>query len=229
MTAVFAYFGLDSALIHRSPESADEEEAAAVHFTLTTLLGIVWVVLMIGVALLLDDGLLRLSLIVLTITTFLKRVVRTPRLIFTRRVLHKRLAIIELVNTVITTIVALTLAQLGAGIWALLSTDIVAAVIFIFAYYLFKPIWKPRLTWSAEPIRYFLRFGSRKVWADAADQGLDRIDDLWTGFLLGESAMAFYSRAYRFATYPRMILATPINLVVGGTYAELKEDEEPVV
>lgn len=36
--------------------------------------------------------------------------------------------------------------------------------------------------------------------------------------------MAYYSRAYRFAVYPRMILATPINLVAGGTYAELKED-----
>jgi O-antigen/teichoic acid export membrane protein len=37
--------------------------------------------------------------------------------------------------------------------------------------------------------------------------------------------MAYYSRAYRFAGYPRMILATPINLVAGGTYAELKEDK----
>jgi O-antigen/teichoic acid export membrane protein len=179
---------------------------------------------MIGVALLLEDELLRLSLIVLTFTNLLKRTVQTPRLILTRRVFHKRLAVVEFVNTVLTTVAALGLAWYGAGLWALLSTDIIAAVLYFLAFYGFKPIWKPRLTWSADRIRYFLRFGSQKVWADASSQALDRIDDLWTGFLLGESAMAYYSRAYRFATYPRMILATPINLVAGGTYAELKED-----
>jgi O-antigen/teichoic acid export membrane protein len=35
-------------------------------------------------------------------------------------------------------------------------------------------------------------------------------------------SLGLYSRAYRFATYPRIILASPINLVAGGTYAELK-------
>ncbi len=34
--------------------------------------------------------------------------------------------------------------------------------------------------------------------------------------------MGFYSKAYRFATYPRSILADPITGVAGGTYAELK-------
>jgi O-antigen/teichoic acid export membrane protein len=224
VTVVFANFGLDSALIHRSPESEDEGEAAAVHFTLRNLLGLFWAVLMIAVALLLENQLLRLSLIVLTLTTLLKRTVVTPRLILTRRVLHKRLAVVELVNTILTTIAALTLAQLGAGLWALLSTDVITAVLFVFYFYVFKPVWKPRLAFSAERIRYFLRFGSRKVWADASDQALDRVDDLWTGFTLGESAMAYYSRAYRFAVYPRLILAAPINLVAGGTYAELKGD-----
>lgn len=224
VTAVFANFGLDGAMLHRSVESEDEAAAAATHFTLWNLFGLVWSALMIGVAFLLEDDLLRLSLIVLTLTTLLKRSIRTSRLILARRVLHRRIALIEFVNTVLTTAVALPLAWFGAGIWALLSTDIITAVLFFLFFYFYKPVWKPRLSRSAERIRYFLRFGSKKVWADASDQALDRIDDLWTGFLLGESAMAYYSRAYRFATYPRMILATPINLVAGGTYAELKED-----
>jgi len=224
VTAVFANFGLDSALIHRAPESQDEGEAAAIHFTLRNLLGLVWAALMVGAAFLLEDELLRLTLIVLTVTTLIKRTVQTPRLILTRRVVHKRLAAVEFVNTVLTTAVALSLAWYGAGIWALLSTDVITAVVFVLAYFVYKPIWKPRLSWSVDRIRYFLCFGGRKVWADASVQALDRLDDLWTGFTLGDLALAYYSRAYRFATYPRMILASPINLVAGGTYAELKED-----
>jgi O-antigen/teichoic acid export membrane protein len=36
--------------------------------------------------------------------------------------------------------------------------------------------------------------------------------------------MGYYSTAYRFATYPRAVLASPINAVAGGTYAELKDN-----
>lgn len=225
VTAVFANFGLDGAMLHRSAESEDEGEAAAIHFTLRSLFGLIWGALMIGAAFLLEDELLRLTLIVLTLTTLLKRTVQTPQLIFTRRVLHKRLAIVEFVNSILATTIALTLAQLGAGIWALLSTDIIAGILYFFSFYVYKPVWKPRISWSGKRIRYFLRFGFQKVWADAIERGLDRLDDLWTGFLLGDFAMAYYSRAYRFAIYPRMILATPISLVAGGTYAELKGDE----
>ncbi len=225
VTLVFPNFGLDSALIHRAPESEDEQEAAAIHFTLRLLFGFIWGAIMIGGALLfVDNDLLRLSVIVLTGTSLAKRTIRTPRLVLARRILHKRIAVIELINTILTTAVALSLAWNGAGLWALLSTDIITAVLFVIAFYFIKPVWKPRLAWSADRIRYFLRFGGRKVWDDASNQALDRLDDLWTGFTLGESAMAYYSRAYRFAVYPRMILATPINLVAGGTYAELKED-----
>jgi O-antigen/teichoic acid export membrane protein len=52
----------------------------------------------------------------------------------------------------------------------------------------------------------------------------EHLDDLWTAFYLGDQALGYYSRAYRFATYPRMLLAGPVNQVATGVYAELKED-----
>jgi len=73
-------------------------------------------------------------------------------------------------------------------------------------------------------MRYFLSFGSRNLLASILLRALDRVDDLWTGSYLGETPMGFYSRAYTFATYPRKLLAAPINTVTVGTYAELKGD-----
>jgi O-antigen/teichoic acid export membrane protein len=72
-------------------------------------------------------------------------------------------------------------------------------------------------------MRYFLRYGSRNVLAQGLLRALDRVDDLWTGAYLGDTAMGYYSRAYAFATYPRMILAQPVNRVATGTYAEVAE------
>jgi O-antigen/teichoic acid export membrane protein len=71
-------------------------------------------------------------------------------------------------------------------------------------------------------VRYFLRFGSRSFIAATLQYALDRVDDLWVGSYLGDIAMGLYSRAYTFATYPRTILAAPLNTVSVGTYAELK-------
>jgi len=58
----------------------------------------------------------------------------------------------------------------------------------------------------------------------ALSEALDNVDDIWTGAALGPQALGLYSRAYTFATYPRRILAFPVNVVAGGTYAELKEE-----
>jgi O-antigen/teichoic acid export membrane protein len=52
----------------------------------------------------------------------------------------------------------------------------------------------------------------------------NQVDDLWTGLYLGKVRLGYYSRAYTFATYPRQLLASPINAIAGGTYAELKGD-----
>jgi O-antigen/teichoic acid export membrane protein len=118
------------------------------------------------------------------------------------------------------------LAWQGATLWALLATDVVTLLLSIVLLYLWRPVWRPRLAWAASTIRYFLHFGSRAFTAHALLTLLDRLDDLWTGISLGEVPLGYYSKAYSFATYPRSILAAPLNSVAAGTYAELKLDRK---
>ena len=111
----------------------------------------------------------------------------------------------------------------GFELWVLLATDITSALVAVILFYLWKPVWKARLGWSAEIVRAFLHFGKRNVWANFLQSVLDRIDDQWTRIFLGSEAMGFYSRAYTVASYPRLILASPVNEVALGVYAELKD------
>jgi O-antigen/teichoic acid export membrane protein len=50
------------------------------------------------------------------------------------------------------------------------------------------------------------------------------VDDIWTGAVLGDQALGFYDKAYGFATYPRHVLTAPLEQVVAGTYAQLRDD-----
>lgn len=224
LTAVFASFGMGGAFLHRSAETEDEAPAAAVHFTVKLLFTLVWAAAMVLFALRFAEGGRQTALIVLTLTQVGDELTQTSRLILVRRVIHRRLAVLQFLDAITTTVVAIGLALLGAGLWALLATDIVSMLLGIIGLMIWRPVWRLRMAWQRATVRYYLRFGSRNVIAGLLLMALDRVDDLWTQRYLGNVALGYYSRAYTFATYPRKILAAPVNQVAGGTYAELKSD-----
>jgi O-antigen/teichoic acid export membrane protein len=226
LTGVLPAFGMDGAFSHRSKETENEGQAAAVHLTLELAFVTVWMVLLGSGAIIFTTGQTRLALLVLTLTHGGVMLTRTPSLILVRRVVHRRLALLQSINIVLSAAAAVLLAWGGVEMWALLSTDIITLVLSIFLLYIWRPVWRPRLTWSPPAMRYFLRYGSRNVLAQGLLRALDRVDDLWTGAYLGDTAMGHYSRAYAFATYPRMILAQPVNRVAIGTYAEVAENRQ---
>jgi len=170
------------------------------------------------------EDLLRLALMVLAVTAGLKQLMITPRRILVRRIQHRRLALMEVLSIILSTIAALSLALKGFSLWALLAINITGVIVEFFVLYVWKPIWKPRLAWYPPKVRYFLSTGPRYFLANLLYRALDRVDDLWVGAVLGDTALGFYSKAYSFAIYPRQILAEPIKSVAVGVFAELAED-----
>lgn len=223
-SGILPMFGMGGAYLHRAPETADEEQAAAVHFTLRLALTTLWTIILLAVAYLFTEDSLRLALIVLTLVFAGIYMTDTPKIILTRRVDHRRLAVLDLLTALTTTVVAVMLAGRGFGLVALLATDVVTLVLAVIVLYIWQPVWRPRLLWLRETVRYYLHFGSRTMAGSALSEALDNLDDIWVGAYLGNLALGFYSRAYTFATYPRRVLAFPVNMVAGGTYAELKEE-----
>lgn len=223
-SGILPMFGMGSAYLHRAPETTDEEQAAAVHFTLRLLLTALWASALVLVAYLFADGALRIALTVLTLAFAGIYLTDTPKIILTRRVEHRRLAVLDLLTAILTTVAAVLMARQGLGLWALLGTDLVTVGVSVVGLYIWRPVWRPRLLWLGNTVRYYLRFGGQTMVGSALTEALDNVDDIWVGAYLGREQLGFYSRAFTFATYPRRLLAFPINMVAGGTYAELKED-----
>ena len=186
LTSTTASFGLTSALLHRSPETEDEDEAAATHFTLTALLTLIWGGTAAVLTTWLAAGELRLALLVLIAATACQRLAQTPRAILLRRVLHRRIALLQLLAAAVTTVVALGLAGAGLTLGALLATDVTIAILTLVTFYLWRPVWRPRLRWSKRRVRYFLAYGGRSWLANMLQTLLDRTADLWTGAFLGK-------------------------------------------
>jgi len=226
LSIVIANFGMGGAFLHRTKETKNEEDTAAVHFTLKFIFTLVWAVLMLFGIWFFTEGEYRVALLALVAIQFGILLTQTPSLILTRRVVHRRLALIQTLDIVISAVTAILLAWYGITLWALLATNIVSLILNVSLLYLWRPVWRPHFAWNSKIVRYFLHFGSRNLLAQGLLKALNEVDDLWAGIYLGKEAMGFYSRAYTFATYPSKILAIPINSVAGGTYAELKDDRK---
>ena len=225
LTRPLATLGLGGALLYRTPKGR-EEEARRVHFTLTALLGAAWMTLLMVGATFFAPSDTRAAFWVVAGAAYATLLTQTPRVVLTKRVWFRRLAFLQAVTAVASTVVAVGMAWYGFGLWSLLATDVVAAGLALLVFYGIRPVWRPRLGWFPAIVRDFLRFGSRVFAGGVLVQALDRIDDIWTGIVLGSTALGFYSRAYRFANYPRILLAKPLNQVATGTYAQVKDDRK---
>jgi O-antigen/teichoic acid export membrane protein len=223
-TGMFFEFGLGNAYLHRSPQTIDEDQAISGLFTLRLVFDTLWLVTgaIFGFAAL--NGLSRLAFLVLLVSSYFNRLTLAPRLLLVRQVQHRRLAILDLVVNLSTTVISLLIAFLSHSIWALLISSIVATLFGIIGLYCIKPVWKPKLYYSKDSFRYFFRFGSRNLANSMFEAAIENIDNIWTGIFLGNLWLGYYSRAFKFAIYPRIILSTPINSVALGTYAELIAD-----
>jgi O-antigen/teichoic acid export membrane protein len=224
LTVSFATFGMGSAFLHRAPESENEETTAAIHLSLKLIFTGLWAGVMIACAFIFATGEMRTALVVLVGAQAVQELAQTPSLILKRRVQHRRLASLTTIQSLIAAVVSIGLALAGADLWALLIPDVIGALIEVSIFYLWRPVWRPRLAWNLPQVRYFLRFGSRTFVAGLLTQSLDKVDDIWTGTFLGQTGLGYYSRAYAFAAYQRAILGQPVNLVMGGSFAELKFD-----
>jgi len=225
VAAALPNFGFQAAFLQRTGGKAGvTEEDLRVFFTLKLLFSLAWAILMVAGVLWFAPAHSRVVFWVVITTTFFINQTTVVNVLLTRRVELRRLAITQVLCDVLTMILSIVLARRGWGIWALLAARILTVLVTYTTYFLIKPVWKPRLGWSKELVRYFLGFGSKVFLGNLLAQALDRVDDIFTGAVLRERAMGFYDKAYGFAIYPRALLVDPIRQVVGGTYAQLSDD-----
>ncbi|MCP4362227.1 MAG: oligosaccharide flippase family protein [Chloroflexi bacterium] len=221
-TAALPNFGMGGALVHHTHES-EGEGALRIHFTLTLLFNIVWVVGLGGLGLLfIQDVQSKGVFMALLMSQFFVNLTQTARSSLVRKVAFRRIALLNTFATILAAVVVVFLAWKGYGVWSLVSSDLVRAGVLVMGLYIIRPVWRPRLGWAKESIQYFLSFGRRNFLNQPLLRSLDRLDDLWTGFFLGDEALGFYSRAYRLSSYPGNVFAAPLGSVASGTYAELK-------
>ncbi len=224
LTEVLPNLGLGAALVNRVDETHDEDAAAAVHFTLRLITRSIWAATLIVFGLALTSGPLQTALIVLAIANWARGLTGTALSLCVRRVQHERVAVNRAIINLLSSIAAIILAVRLESIWALLAPSVVGAVISLIAYHLWRPVWRPWLSFDRTRISYFLGYGTTVMGGHLLRQLLENADDLWVRLSFGDVGAGIYSRAYHLAGLPSRVVAQPVNQVALGSFAEAAGD-----
>jgi O-antigen/teichoic acid export membrane protein len=222
-----ATFGLNAGLIQRKTL---EPEAVSTHFALR----VVFSVLALFVTLLCvplfrlvypDRPLLVPLIVTLSGVTVIRAATSTPMVLLRRRLAFRRLALLNVASSVMTLIIAPSLALRGLGPWSLvLGEQLTGSLVFAAGVWLYRPPWRPSLRFNRAIARQFLRFGRFVVANLQISYMLDQFDDFWTATALGSTAAGYYNKAYELARYSRRIIAVPLEDVFFPAYARLQTD-----
>ncbi|MCB9134150.1 MAG: oligosaccharide flippase family protein [Anaerolineales bacterium] len=136
-----------------------------------------------------------------------------------------RLALIDVVSSVVMTLVGPMMAWMGFGVWSILGETLSGVLVRGFMLWVVYRPWKPRLGWDRDVVRWFWDYGIKAWWSTNLTYVLNNFDELWTSSFLGLDRYGLYANAYDFATYSRKVVATPILSVFFPTFAHLQTDK----
>lgn len=124
---------------------------------------------------------------------------------------------------------AVILALNGFGVWSLVAQLGVQTLLSLLAFWwlarrAMPDLWRVRWTFDRTLSRQYLRFGV--VWGGAAIAGFlnSQFDNFLVGTFVGLSVLGFYDRAYRFASWPNLLVTSIITRTSFFTYAKLQGD-----
>ena len=143
-----------------------------------------------------------------------------PLAIMNRGLQYGRIAGVNLFATLAAALTRLALAALGAGAWALV-VGYAASGLYILLGALLACPFRPGLRLQLPTIRPLMRFGTRAVTANLAEQLFKNIDYLLIGWFYGPPVLAVYRVAFDVAMEPAMAVGTLVTRTALPVFARL--------
>lgn len=149
----------------------------------------------------------------------------TQQAILQRDLAFKKLAARTLIAKAIGGGVSVAMALAGCGVWSLVAESLVGNLIAVVVLWR-ASAWRPGFNVAFGPFKEMFAFGIHIVGGKLLEYLSRRSDDLLIGYVLGVTALGYYSVAYRLLLIMTYLLTRASNSVAFPTFARLKDDPE---
>lgn len=156
---------------------------------------------------------------------FLESLSDVSRILLTRRMAFKRIALAALASLVVSGAAATALAAAGYGAWALVCLNLLGSIVNS-ALLIVWAGWLPSLRLRWDRLRELRRFSLFLYGARVAGQFGRNVDKILVGRYLGAGALGLYGVGFRLMMKPLEQVAWQVNRVMFAALSEIQEDHE---
>jgi O-antigen/teichoic acid export membrane protein len=142
-----------------------------------------------------------------------------------RNMEFKRLAINQLMGEVLSVLLAIGMAVLGMGYWAIAARQLSANVAIAAGAWVMSP-WRPGLYLEKRKIGRILKYVINVYGNFTLGYFARNIDKVLLGRFLGSQVLGTYDRAYHLSSMPAEQLVTPLHSVALASLSRFRDDPE---
>ncbi|WP_240739801.1 lipopolysaccharide biosynthesis protein [Leucobacter triazinivorans] len=135
------------------------------------------------------------------------------------------LAVADIVSAAVALGAAVAAALLGAGYWALVLQQLVAALALLALLVRFGR-WRPRRYSRRHEIGALLRFGGHLVATNLITYAASQVDTVLVAARFGAAPLGLYNRAYQLVMTPLNQIRSPLTNVALPVFSRAQEDRE---
>jgi len=149
----------------------------------------------------------------------------TQQAILRRNMDFKSLTMRTLIASVVGGIIGISAAYLGKGVWSLVIQNLTGAVVTVVVLWRISG-WRPRFRFSWLHFKELFSFSVNMMGLQITAFFRTRIDDFIVGYILGSTALGYYSIAYKLMRLLNQFLVGVSSSVVFPLFSRLQKQPE---
>jgi len=218
---LFSDFALTPALVQR-PVLTDKDRSTAfwTSIGLGTCFTVVGIALSSVIATLYGQPEIEPLLAAFSFSFLLLSLGATQAALLTRDLAFRSLEIRNIIGSIVGSVLAVVLALLGFGPWAIVSQPLATFGTSTILLWLFSA-WRPTLAFSRSSARGLLRFSSNVFGTQVITYLISNTDNFLVGRFLGPASLGAYRLAYNLVIYPLSNLSGPIVSVLFPAFSRI--------
>lgn len=226
IAGIFISGGFGTALI-RKPELTEKDLSTAFYYSIVVGLFCYSVLFVLSpyIAVFYNTPVLK-SLIRVTALSFLWGPLNTPQtVILSRKMDFKNPARISIINKIIGSVVGISMAYTGFGVWALVGSGLVSSFIgLIQTWWVVK--WLPKAPFSKESFKYLWDYGNKMMGISLLYTLYGNIIPVLLGKFGGTKDLGNYNRAANYASLPSSNITGVLTSVSFPALSKIQDDDE---
>jgi PST family polysaccharide transporter/lipopolysaccharide exporter len=164
---------------------------------------------------------------VLALTMLINAIGQVPYTLMAKNLDFRNKAIPEIIAGIGNSIVAITMALTGFGVWSLVGGYLTDSILRNGLVWFFTA-WRPRWRFDQRVWREMFAYGKHVVSSRLLIFGITNIDDALIGRVLGAASLGFYTLAYRLSNLPATHITKLISNVMFPAFSKIQREQERV-